>query len=63
MPEALKKKLKGRRALHIHEYNRAKQANHSGDISGIPHWFHPVFATHPDTVERLAAAREPMGSL
>jgi taurine dioxygenase len=49
VPEALKQKLKGRRALHIHEYNRAKQASASGDISGIPHYYHPVFATHPYT--------------
>lgn len=49
VPQALKEKLKGRRALHIHEYNRAKQANHSGDLSGTPHAYHPVFVTHPDT--------------
>ena len=49
VPAELKKKLKGKKALHIHEYNRAKQAGHSGDISGIPHCYHPVFLTHPDT--------------
>jgi taurine dioxygenase len=49
VPAELKKKLKGKKALHIHEYNRAKQAGHSGDISGIPHCYHPVFITHPDT--------------
>lgn len=49
VPEALKAKLKGKRALHIHEYNRSKQANSSGDISGIPHHYHPVFVTHPGT--------------
>jgi len=63
VPAALKEKLKGRRALHIHEYNRAKQANHAGDISGIPHHSHPVFITHPDTgrkslfVDRLMTVR------
>src|SRR5580704_15162837 len=49
VPPALKEKLKGKTALHIHEYNRAKQANSSGDISGIPHHAHPIFITHPDT--------------
>src|SRR5262249_52287440 len=69
VPAALKEKLRGRQALHIHEYNRAKQANHSGDISGIPHAYHPIFVTHPDTgrkslfVDRLMTTRiEGMGA-
>jgi taurine dioxygenase len=63
VPPGLKEKLKGKKALHIHEYNRAKQASLSGDISGIPHHFHPVFITHPDTgrktlfVDRLMTVR------
>jgi taurine dioxygenase len=63
VPAALKEKLKGKTALHIHEYNRAKQANSSGDISGIPHHAHPIFVTHPDTrrktlfVDRLMTTR------
>jgi len=63
VPPALKEKLKGKKALHIHEYNCAKQASFSGDISGIPHCFHPVFITNPDTgrktlfVDRLMTVR------
>src|SRR6185437_9131494 len=45
VPPALKEKLRGKKALHIHEYNRAKQASSSGDISGIPHFYHPLFIT------------------
>jgi taurine dioxygenase len=68
VPSDLKTKLAGRKALHIHEYNRAKQAASSGDISGIPHYSHPIFITHPDTgqktlfVDRLMTTRiEGMG--
>jgi taurine dioxygenase len=56
-------KAQGPKALHIHEYNRAKQAGSSGDISGIPHHYHPLFITHPDTgrktlfVDRLMTTR------
>jgi taurine dioxygenase len=49
VPATLKERLRGKKALHIHEYNRAKQAKHVGDISAIPHAHHPVFITHPDT--------------
>ena len=63
VPAALKQKLNGRKALHIHEYNRSKQAGSSGDISEIPHHFHPLFITHPGTgrktlfVDRLMTTR------
>jgi taurine dioxygenase len=49
VPDDLKRKLTGKRALHIHEYNRNRQASHAGDISLVPHHHHPVFTTHPDT--------------
>ena len=63
VPAALKQQLHGRKALHIHEYNRSKQAGSSGDISEIPHHFHPLFITHPGTgrktlfVDRLMTTR------
>ena len=51
LPPELKEKLRGKRALHIHEYNRAKQAN-PADLGSTPHCYHPVFISHPDTGQK-----------
>jgi taurine dioxygenase len=51
LPPEMKEKLRGKRALHIHEYNRAKQANPAA-IGSTPHSYHPVFITHPDTGQK-----------
>jgi taurine dioxygenase len=63
VPAALKQKLKSKRALHVHEYNRNRQASHEQDLSKVPHAYHPVFVAHPDTgrkslfVDRLMTTR------
>ncbi len=49
LPDELKTKLTGRKALHIHEYKRNEKVDISADISNSPHFYHPVFITHPNT--------------
>jgi taurine dioxygenase len=49
MPVELKEKLEGRKALHIHEYLRTEKVDITKDISGSPHFYHPVSITHPET--------------
>lgn len=49
VPQALKEKLTGCKALHIHEYKRNEKVDISADISNSPHHYHPVFISHPRT--------------
>jgi alpha-ketoglutarate-dependent taurine dioxygenase len=52
LPSKLKIRLAGKKALHIHEYERSKRVELKKDLSGSPHFFHPVFATHPETLRK-----------
>lgn len=63
LPTELKEKLKGKKALHIHEYKRTEKVEIGNDLSHAAHWFHPVFSTHAESgrkslfVDRLMTAR------
>jgi taurine dioxygenase len=63
VPPALKARLAGRKALHIHEYKRSAKVDVPDDLGQSLHHFHPVFVTHPDAhrkslfVDRLMTAR------
>jgi taurine dioxygenase len=63
VPPALKAKLAGRKALHIHEYKRTEKVDVPEDLSRSLHYFQPIFTTHPVTrrktlfVDRLMTAR------
>ena len=63
LSDEMKRRIAGKKALHIHEYKRSEKVDLSTDISKVPHWFHPVAIAHPYTkkkalfVDRLMTAR------
>jgi len=63
LPDEMKERLKGKKALHIHEYERRQRVPLRDDISDSPHWFHPVLIEHPKSgktalfVDRLMTRR------
>ncbi len=65
LPQAMKDKLAGHKALHIHEYKRSEKVDQDvwDDLGDAMHYFHPVCITHPESgrkslfVDRLMTAR------
>jgi taurine dioxygenase len=63
LPEEIKRKIAGRKALHVHEYKRAERVDTSADVSDAPHFAHPIAVTHSESgrkslfVDRLMTFR------
>lgn len=63
LSDDLKRRIAGKKALHVHEYKRNEKVTIGTDLSNSPHWFHPVVIAHPKTgrpslfVDRLMTAR------
>ena len=64
LPDEMKQRLRGKKALHIHQYERRKRVELTEEaIENSPHWFHPIFITHSESkrkslfVDRLMTQR------
>lgn len=49
LPEEIKHRLDGRKALHAYDYDNASMKRGTQIKDGVPHFAHPVFRTHPAT--------------
>jgi taurine dioxygenase len=57
LPDDIKRRIEGRRALHVHEYKRAERADTAADVRDAPHCYHPVVVTHADGRKSLFVDR------
>ncbi len=49
VPQALKEKLAGRRALQVYDYAMTEKVDIDKGLDGIKHRWQPVFVNHPET--------------
>lgn len=49
LPEEIKHRLDGRKAMQIYDYGTQHKADDSYDFDRHPHFAHPVFRKHPET--------------
>ncbi len=49
LPDAIKQRLAGKRALHAYDYDTASTRRGTVLKEGVPHAVHPVVRTHPET--------------
>jgi taurine dioxygenase len=49
LPDDIKRRIDGRRALNAYDYDRASTKRGTELAEGVPHYVHPVVRTHADT--------------
>jgi taurine dioxygenase len=49
LPEDIKRRLAGRKAMQIYDYGTQHKADDSYDFDRHPHFAHPLFRKHPET--------------
>jgi taurine dioxygenase len=49
LPDGMKTRLDGLKALNVYDYASTEQVDLSRDLSHINHWVHPLVIRHPDT--------------
>jgi taurine dioxygenase len=49
LPDEMKQRLQGKRALHAYDYDNASTRRGTVLKEGVPHAVHPVVRTHPET--------------
>jgi taurine dioxygenase len=52
LPDALKRKIEGRKALNAYDYDAAATTRGTKMREGIPSYWHPIVRTHPATGQK-----------
>lgn len=60
LPDDLRERLDGRKALNVHDYKRTARPSAGIDLSKVGNFAHPLFVTHPATGRRAVYANRLM---